>query len=59
MGEMLKVTKKLCKTCKYRTHLYDVYYCCGYILAKGFSRQCPEGLCDKYEKGVPKNARSV
>ena len=52
MGEMIKTTLKLCKTCKY-SYCYNENYLvtCDYLLITGNLRGCEVGECDKYEPG--------
>ena len=63
MSELLKITDKLCDTCKY-SKMFDyntkkTY--CDYLCMTGHRRNCKAWECDKYEKreGKRKNARPL
>ena len=48
---MEKVDRWKCLTCKYgyTENRYTVY--CDYLIMTGKRRNCPYGMCDKYEDG--------
>ena len=50
MSELLKITDKLCNTCKYCKGLKNksIKYC-DYICMTGHSRNCDYDYCDKWE----------
>lgn len=44
------ISKKLCRTCKYRVML-NGEIACNYLDIKKERRGCNEGMCTRYEKG--------
>lgn len=63
MGEMRKIERSLCATCKYRfkfgNYGHNGKNACNYLDIEGKSRifedgekVVPDGYCDKYEKGA-------
>lgn len=58
MGELIKISKRLCKKCKYHCGA-DQKISCNYLACTGHSRIFKDGsmmydptFCDKYEKGA-------
>jgi hypothetical protein len=50
--QMIKTSRKLCRTCKYCTHNTNKEVSCNYIIITHRSRNCEIGWCDKYQKEV-------
>ena len=49
MGRMIKTNQKICKSCKYHYGGDNAITICDYLLKTGKRRNCPVGVCDKYE----------
>ena len=50
---------KLCKSCKYSITLKADITACYYVIDTKQRRNCPIGLCDKYEKGKRKEKNGI
>ena len=49
MGDMIKTSKNVCKSCKYSMIMNETIYACDYMGRVGELRNCPIGWCDKYK----------
>lgn len=50
MGEMTKTSIKYCRKCKYAYKNNQTEIMFGYYLQTRLRRECPVGMCDKFEK---------
>lgn len=57
MGEMTKTSVKYCRKCKYAYKHNQTEIMCGYYLQTRLRRECPVGMCDKFEKRGRKKRR--
>lgn len=48
--KMIKTSNRLCKSCKYGSYISGNLYMCNYLCMTYKRRNCPKGLCNKYEK---------
>lgn len=58
MGEMIKTSSKVCRSCVYGCRTANIYTC-DYLLMTNKRRGCKYGECDKYERRTKKRNNAI